>query len=624
MAAAPIIEAMPVLDPPKPTKTVSWLSREVDFDPKALKSKYLTERDKRLDNGGFNQYRPVEGSLLGYVEDPYVEPGFTRDPVDLDCDVVIIGGGYGGQLVAVRLIEQGINNFRIIEKGGDFGGTWYWNRYPGAQCDVESYIYMPLLEETNYVPTEKYAHSPELLAHSQRIGKQYDLYSRTLFQTEVLSLRWCASTSSWSVETTRQDSIRARFVIPVAGPLHRPKLPGLPGIESFQGHSFHSSRWDYEYTGGNESGGLTKLADKRVGIIGTGATAVQLVPQLGAWAKELYVFQRTPSSIDVRGNKPTDQDWAKTLHKGWQQERMDNFTIILSGGYQEKDLVADAWTESLGNLRPNPTKMKAMSPEAYAAELQLADFKKMESLRARVDAIVKDKKTAEGLKPWYNHFCKRPCCHDEYLQTFNRPNVHLVDTQGKGVEAITSNGVVANGKEYELDCIVYATGFEVTTDFSQRAGMEIYGRDNRTLAEKWRQGPLTYHGWTTHGFPNCFLVGNLQSALSVNFIHLTNEQARHLAYVVSECKRRGIATIEATAAAEAKWVDTIVETTKMRFNLLRDCTPGYYNNEGDFSLRAQRNAPYGGGVLAFIDILNKWRRNNQFEGLEVTRLGNDV
>ncbi|KIW93852.1 uncharacterized protein Z519_05167 [Cladophialophora bantiana CBS 173.52] len=617
MATALTVEAMVTLHPSTTAQTAAAIPKDVNFDPDTLKSKYFAERDKRLHNGGLNQYRPVEGSLSSYVEDPYVEPGFTRDPVDLDCDVVIIGGGYGGQLVAVRLMEQGINNFRIIEKGGDFGGTWYWNRYPGAQCDIESYIYMPLLEETNYIPTEKYAHAQELLDHSKRIGEQYDLYSRSLFQTEVLALRWCASDSRWSVDTSRKDNIRARFVIPVAGPLHRPKLPGLPGIESFQGHSFHSSRWDYNYTGGNEAGGLTKLADKRVGIIGTGATAVQLVPHLGAGAKDLYVFQRTPSSIDIRANRPTDWDWAKSLQKGWQQKRMDNFTIILSGGHQEEDLVADAWTNTLGKLRPNPIKMKTMAPEAYAAELELADFQKMESLRARVDAIVEDKRTAESLKPWYNHFCKRPCCHDEYLQTFNRPNVHLIDTEGQGVEAITTKGVVSHGKEYELDCIIYATGFEVATDFSRRAGMDIYGRDNLTLTEKWREGALTFHGWTTRGFPNCFFVSNLQSAQSVNFIHATNEQAIHLAYIVSECQKRGIDTVEPTAEAEANWVDTVIETTKMRRNLLRGCTPGYYNNEGDFSLRAQRNAPYGGGVMPFLEILSNWRQEGKLEGLDI-------
>ncbi|KAH8815299.1 hypothetical protein F5884DRAFT_841319 [Xylogone sp. PMI_703] len=588
------------------------------FDPNAAKAKYLVERAKRLRSDGLSQYRPIEGSLSHYIDDPYVEPGFDRKPVEVSCDVVIIGGGFGGQLAAVRLIEQGVKNLRIIEKGGDFGGTWYWNRYPGAQCDIESYIYMPLLEETNYVPTEKYAHGDELRAHSKRIGEKFDLYSRAIFRTEVLSLQWDESTTSWSIETNRKDKIRTRFVIPVAGPLHRPKLPRLPGIESFQGHSFHSSRWDYNYTGGSIDGGLIKLADKRVGIIGTGATAVQIVPHLGEWAKELYVFQRTPSTIDVRNNAPTDREWAKSLKKGWQHERAENFNTILNGGDVEKDLVADAWTDVLRNLRPNPTKMKTMSPEAFTAELELADFKKMESLRSRIDAIVKDKATSEVLKPWYNHYCKRPCCHDSYLPTFNRPNVHLVDTDGRGVEAVTPTGVISNGKEYELDCLIYATGFEYETDFTQRSGIEIYGRHGLSLTKKWRDGASTFHGWISRGFPNCLFISTAQAAQSPNFMYVINRQAIHLAYVVSQCQKRNIQAIEPTADAEHKWVEKILEAGKLRSALLEQCTPGYLNSEGDYTLRARRNSPYGGGVTAFFEIVGKWRDENKLEGLDIT------
>lgn len=323
---------------------------------------------------------------------------------------------------------------------------------------------MPLLGETKYIPAEKYAHADELRAHAVRIGKHYDLYTRALFQTEVLGLRWDDLRGLWSVETNRNDRISARFVIPVVGPLNRPKLPGLRGIESFKGNSFHSSRWDYDYTGGSTAGGLTKLADRRVGIIGTGATAVQIVPHIGKWAKEIFVFQRTPSSIDVRNNAPTDWGWAKTLTDGWQEERMENFNTIVSGGDQEIDLVADSLTRTSQALRLDPSKMKNFDPKAFAAALEFADFKKMKSLRALVDAIVKNKEYSDTLKPWYKYLCKRSCAYDEYLPTFKRPTVHLIDTCGRGVEAITPNGAVANGKEYALDCLIYATGFELATD----------------------------------------------------------------------------------------------------------------------------------------------------------------
>lgn len=480
---------------------------------------------------------------------------------------------------------------------------------------------MPLLEEVGSLPSEKYAHSAELLAHAKKLGERYDLYPRTLFQTEVLALDWDEDSALWSVKTSRQDRIRARFVIPVAGPMHKPKLPGLSGIESFQGASFHSSRWDYSYTGGDATGGLTKLADKRVGIIGTGATAVQLVPQIAAYAKELYVFQRTPSSIDVRNNSPTDLKWAKTLEKGWQKERTENFTTILSGGYQETDLVCDAWTDVFRTLRIDAMNAPKNAEEA-AAQFQMANFKKMESIRARIGSEVKDPETAESLKPWYNYFCKRPCCHDEYLQTFNKPNVHLVDTQGKGVSAITPKGILFEDKEYELDLIVYATGFEFTTDWTHRSGIEVRGRDGLTLSDKWKDGAATLHGWTTRGFPNCFFIHMSQAAQAGNYTHISLELSSHLAYVISECQRRGIKAIEPTEEAEKKWTDEVLDKGRLRSSFLAECTPSYLNEEGNVTTRTIRNASYGGGptgALVYWDTIKKWREANQLEGLDLRK-----
>ena len=422
------------------------------FDPDALREKYRAERDKRLRADGNQQYQEIAGAFARYLDDPYVEPGFTRARLTDEVDVVVIGGGFGGMLAGARLRQAGVKEIRIIEKGGDFGGTWYWNRYPGAACDVESYIYLPLLEEIGYVPVEKYSRAPEILRHSRAIGEHFDLYANACFQTEVTAMRWDEAQSRWIVSTNRGDAMRARFVIMANGPLHRPKLPGIPGVETFRGHSFHTSRWDYAYTGGDSSGGLTGLAGKRVGIIGTGATAVQCVPHLAAAAKQLFVFQRTPSSIDVRANRPTDPAWAASLEPGWQQRRMDNFNVLVSGGFQEEDLVNDGWTDIIRNLL-----ILARKPENAggvgdgAAILELADFQKMEQIRARVESIVGDPAVAEALKPYYRQFCKRPCFHDEYLDAFNRPNTTLVDTGGRGVERITEHAVWANGQAYEID-----------------------------------------------------------------------------------------------------------------------------------------------------------------------------
>lgn len=594
---------------------------ELGFDPQKLREKYQAERDKRLRADGNAQYVEIAGQFAHYLDDPYVEPGFSRAPLTDEVEVAVIGGGFGGLLVGARLREAGIADIRIIEKGGDFGGTWYWNRYPGAACDVESYIYLPLLEEVGYMPVEKYSRAPEILRHSRAIAEKYDLYANACFQTEVKALRWDEQIGRWIIETNRGDAMKARFVVMANGPLHRPKLPGIPGIESFKGHSFHTSRWDYGYTGGDSSGGLTGLKDKVVGVIGTGATAVQCVPHLGEGAKQLYVFQRTPSSIDVRNNRPTDPAWAKGLQPGWQQHRMDNFNILVSGGFADEDLVNDGWTDIIGNILLLARK-KAAAGEPVSdpvSLMQLADFKKMEQVRARVDAVVRDPQTAEALKPYYNQFCKRPCFHDEYLQAFNRENVTLVDTQGHGVEQITEKGVVVAGREYALDCLIYATGFEVGTDYTRRSGYEVYGRGGLTLTEKWRDGAATLHGLHSRGFPNCFVISNTQSGFSANFPHMMNEQAKHIGYIVGRCHADGISAVEAAKDAEDAWVATIEQLALMREAFLRECTPGYYNNEGKVQAMSRRNASYGAGPVAFTKVLEDWRAEGGMQGLELTR-----
>ena len=593
----------------------------LDFDPTALRAKYRAERDRRLRAEGNAQYIKIEAEFSRYLDDPYVAPGFTRDALSDEIDVVVIGGGFGGLLAGARLREAGVKNVRLIEKGGDFGGTWYWNRYPGAACDVESYVYLPLLEEVGYMPVEKYTRAPEILKYCRMIGEKYDLYQDACFQTEVTALNWDDAASRWIISTNRGDAMKARFVIMANGPLHRPKLPGIPGVETFKGHTFHTSRWDYDYTGGDPMGGLTGLKGKRVGIIGTGATAVQCVPHLGESADQLFVFQRTPSSIDRRDNRPTDPKWVESLQPGWQQHRMDNFNILVSGGYAKEDLVADGWTDIIRNLGIVATIRKAQSADGSVGDpaelLQLADFRKMEQIRARVDEYVADKDTAERLKPWYNQFCKRPCFHDDYLATFNRPNVTLVDTQGLGVQQITERGVVVDGVEYELDCLIFATGFEVGTSYAQRAGYEIKGRSGQTLTEKWQDGVSTLHGMHSRDFPNNFIFAIAQSGFTVSYPHMLNEQSKHAAYIIAECQKRGIKVVEASEQAEADWVQTVIDSAISRQEFAEECTPGYYNNEGKPSALAAQNGAYGRGPIAFIKLIEQWRAEGAMQGLEL-------
>ncbi|MEE2679906.1 MAG: NAD(P)/FAD-dependent oxidoreductase [Myxococcota bacterium] len=604
---------------PPTSKTPRPETGTLGFDPDALREKYARERAKRIRADGNDQFRQASNELAHYLDDPAPEPETRREGIKESVDVVIIGGGFCGLLAAARLRDAGVDKLRIIENGGDFGGTWYWNRYPGAQCDIESYIYLPLLEELDYIPTEKYAHRPEIHAHSQAIGRHYDLYARASFHTQATTIRWDEDDARWHVHTNHADRIRTRFVCMAIGPLSRPKLPGIPGIETFAGHSFHTSRWDYDYTGGDGNGALDRLDDKRVGIIGTGATAVQCIPHLGAAAKHLYVFQRTPSSIDVRGNRPTDPEWAQELAPGWQQERIENFSTLVSGGFQEVDLVNDGWTDIIRNLSGLASSGDLSgSPEEIAARVELADFEKMEAIRGRVDQYVQDPVTAEGLKPYYRQFCKRPCFHDNYLPTFERPNVTLVNTDGKGVERILTHSVVAAGQEYPVDCLVFATGFEVGTDYTRRAGCNVAGRDGLSLQAKWKDALSTFQGLTSRGFPNCFFMGGMQSAVTPNFTELYNEQSRHVAYLIGHCLDNGLETLEPSETAEAEWVARIGEFANNSREFALTCTPGYYNNEG----RPEAGPGWFGGTYAgsapdFFRMLREWREQGEFRGLEL-------
>ena len=591
---------------------------ELNFDPDALRQRYREERDKRLRDDGNEQYIEMVGDHSDYLTDPYIDELIERDPITREVDVVLVGGGFGGMQAGARLRDAGVDDFLLIEKGGSFGGTWYWNRYPGAQCDIEAYCYLPLLEEVGYVPREKYAYAKEILEHSDRIAKHFNLYDCALFQTEVTELRWDAATERWIVKTNQGDAIKARFVSMANGPLHRPKLPGIQGIEKFSGHSFHTSRWDYDYTGGGPLGGLDKLGDKRVGIIGTGATSIQCVPFLGEGAKQLYVFQRTPSTVDVRGNTPTDPAWAESLPDGWQKARMENFNALISGIPQEEDLVNDGWTDLIGKMLNQFNKAKEGDNMSIEDVIEMANFEKMEEIRDRVDELVDNPDVAEKLKPYYKMFCKRPTFNDEFLPTFNRANVELVDTDGKGVECVTEKGVVVAGVEYELDCLIYGTGFEVGTSYTRRAGYDVYGRDSIALSEHWQEGTRTLHGMGSHGFPNLFIMNTSQGGFTANFPHLLDETAIHQAHIIAYALDAGHTSVEVTKIAEDEWVDTILGFEGGPLGGLGgpDCTPGYYNNEGQPNPTAMQSAPYGGGSIKFFELLKKWREDSNFDGLE--------
>tara|TARA_B100001057_G_scaffold35770_1_gene32358 strand:+ start:1249 stop:3072 length:1824 start_codon:yes stop_codon:yes gene_type:complete len=593
------------------------------FDPDTLSKRYAVEREKRIREDAEAQFvklshdSPFANKYL--EEDPYCEP-VQRDPIKDEREVIVIGGGWVGMLTAARLVQAGIEGVRIVESGGDFGGTWYWNRYPGAQCDIESYSYLPLLEETGYVPKLRYSFAPEIYEHAQRIGQHFGLYEDAVFQTWVTELRWLEDDNRWLVQTNHGDEMRARHICLGTGPANRPRLPGIPGVENFKGHSFHTCRWDYDYTGGSHEGGLENLADKTVAIIGTGATAVQCVPALGESAKQLYVFQRTPSSVDVRNNAETDPKWAASLKPGWQKERQKKFGEAFLGGPIDPAFVDDGWTRLTRNVRTLASK----ATEQVSNLVQLADFKTMEEIRGLVDETVRDPETADKLKAYYNQFCKRPTFNDHYLDTFNRDNVELVDVSTtQGVEAITERGVVASGKEYEVDCIIYASGFEITSSYERRLGIPIFGIGGRSIYEHWQDGMRSMHGLMVSGFPNLYMCGGgFVFQLGANYAHGIDVQAGHVAYTISELSRRGIQSANVSHQAEEHWISNQLDTRISSFVLGGSpdtCTPGYYNQEGTRKrYRDVRRETYSKGVGAYMKLLRDWRESNTLEGLELS------
>jgi len=553
-----------------------------------VKQKFAEARDLRLSYRpeGQKQYTSeLTGELAKYEVDPWVSEIKERDPINDFVECLFIGGGFSALLTAARLREKGVESIRIVERGGDVGGTWYWNRYPGAACDVSAYDYMPLLDELGIVPNSFFAKGPEIFAHCQQIARRYDLYDLAVFQTTVTSTTWDEKAKLWRVKTDRGDTMSARFVICANGTLSKPKLSKIEGMDKFKGHSFHSSRFDYAYCGAD----LSNLKDKVVGIIGTGASAVQIIPRAGRAAKELYVFQRTPSAIDIRDDIPTDPQWAASLKPGWQKERIRKHVESTAPGYGLTE-------EEKAQLAALPREEKIRRQENQNIEHQMR-------IHARVDEIVKDKATAEALKPWYMHRCKRPCYDDEYLPAFNLPNVHLVDTKGKGVTEINERGVVFEGREYPVDLLIYATGFEV-----QVTGIynDIRGENGLSLQDKYADGMRTVFGIHSSGYPNFFIMGGYQASFQFNLTFMLQTQGQHIAECIKYVRDSNYTTIDAAPETEEWWVQEVIRH-RGKTNRNAECTPGYYNFEGESNRRQDGN--YNGGMKQYVTHLEEMQKD---------------
>ncbi|KAF2673616.1 monooxygenase [Microthyrium microscopicum] len=616
-----------------------------------IERKYTEEKEKRYRQDGNFQYIDLSKTdkFQSFAKDPWQQKVPQRTVNGASFKYLIIGAGYGGLLFAVRLIEAGIpvSDIHIVDSAGGFGGTWYWNRYPGLMCDVESYIYMPLLEEMDYMPTEKYVSGTELQAHADAIATRWGLTDQAIFKYELKDMMWDDKTKEWTLnfKNLAEDahpnvSVRSQFVMLSTGVLSKPKLPNVPGISDFEGSIFHTSRWDYAATGGSPSNpNMTNLKDKSVGVIGTGATGIQIVPALAKWSKQVTVFQRTPSSVNERGNKTTDPtEWAKlSAQKGWWRARNENFNASVAQVRPSTtpNLIGDAWTTlpTYYALIGSPRTVTRENEAEHVKGLREKDIPHQEKVRARVSSIVKDAKTAEDLKPWYPTWCKRPAFHDEYLDAFNKPNVSLVHTDGKSISKINSKSVTFEGKDYPVDVLIFATGYESPskyTDPSSRASVTIIGRGGHSMTQKLgEQAGVMLQGIVTRDFPNLFQNGPSQSGSAANFVFVLDSTAQHVSYILTTAQKKYGSTIsiEPTAEAEDEWGYRVSQMAS-HGKAMMGCTPSYMNAEGQMDLLATlpqevqdtlaRRGAWGKGIADYHAVLKDWREDGKLEGLEIT------
>jgi cation diffusion facilitator CzcD-associated flavoprotein CzcO len=622
-------------------------------NPEQIKKRYNEERAKRLRDDGNDQFIDVSLSegLQTFVEDPWADSSQVKEittsfPTNR-CELLILGAGWGGLLYAIRMVEAGVRpeDIRIIDPAAGFGGTWYWNRYPGLSCDIESYSYLPLLEETGYIPKHRYSSGEEIRNYANLAAEKWGVTQSAVWQTKADKLSWDEDAREWEVEIRQQRkdvesqtlTIRAQFVAAVNGALHWPKLPGIPGILDYKGEIFHSSRWNYALTGGSPADpSLTKLKGKTVAIIGTGSTAVQTIPHLAKWAKHLYVVQRTPASVDRRDQRETDTRWFRqevATSPGWQRERLRNFHQHFTTGKQpDVNLVGDAWTSAVGMcaVAGNSAGPKSMEElPAYMEKLHALDLPRQERIRQRVEATVEDPVLAQKLQAWHPTWCKRPAFHDEYLPTFNRENVTLLDTNGKGADCFTVDSIVVDKQAYPVDMVICATGFRLpfTVSPAQNANATVIGRKGISMSEEWGEhGPSTQHGLLDLNFPNLFISGLWQGSNSPNYLFNVDVIAKQAAYILKEAKSRACGkpvSVTPTVEAAQNWgMQVLMHSAPMA--AAAGCTPGYFNAEGSIDrapiekqMLMARSGLWGSGIEDFVQVVEAWREEGGMQGIEV-------
>ncbi len=486
-------------------------------------------------------------------------------------DVLVVGAGFGGMYFLHRARGLGFD-VQVVEAGDDVGGTWYWNRYPGARCDVESMEYSYSFDEAlqqEWTWSERYASQPEILAYASHVADRFDLRRDIRFDTKVTAATWDEPRSRWQVETDSGDAYDAAYLVMATGCLSSAMTPAIKGADTFGGATFHTGRWPHDGVDFN---------GQRVGVIGTGSSGIQSVPLIAEEAAELFVFQRTAAYTVPAHNRPLSAEEISEV----------------KGRYAELRVAERQQAMGFGSRIPN----KGLSALGVDDETRLAEYEERwamggfaflssfndllldttandtaaDFVRGKIAEIVADPETAAALSPTQVIGCKRLCIDTGYYATFNRPNVHLVDLQKTPIEAMTPAGIRTTEREIELDAIVYATGFDAMTGSILR--VDIRGRDGLALREAWEAGPRTYLGLGVHGFPNLFTItGPGSPSVLTNMIVSIEQHVEWITDLLVHQREAGQATVEATEQAQEEWVDFV--NTVANVTLFPTCNSWY-------------------------------------------------
>ena len=527
-----------------------------------------------------------------------------------DFDVVIVGAGFAGLYMLYRLRGLGLSA-RVFEAGGGIGGTWYWNRYPGARCDVESMDYSysfcdELQQEWRW--TERYAAQPEILRYIEHVADRFDLRRDIQLDTRVTAARFDEAANRWQIETDRGDQVSARFCIMATGCLSSAQVPAFPGLESFAGSTYHTSHWphtDVDFTG------------QRVGVIGTGSSAIQSIPIIARQAASLVVFQRTPNFSAPARNGPLDPEFERRVKADYaefrRQARESRVGFVVPTNEQSALAVSPEVRQREYEMRWQRGGLGFGAAFADLLTRKEANDTAAEFFRAKIRATVRDAAVAEALLPKdYPLGTKRICVDTDYYETFNRDTVTLVDLRGEPIEAITPRGVRTRATEYELDCIVFATGFDAMT--GALLSIDIRGRGGETLRKRWADGPRTYLGIAIAGFPNLFTItGPGSPSVISNMIVSIEQHVDWIADCLASLRAGDFQVIEATAEAEDAWVAHVNEVANATlYPLARSWYTG-----ANIPGKPRIFMPYVGGVGAYRKHCDDVAARN-YEGFTLT------